>query len=177
MKIIKQLSEIPDPRRNQAKKYELKYILLFTLLALMSNAQGYSDIHLFMTTHFKLLKKIFKLKWKKAPCNNGIIDILEKVDSNEIEKCLIQSRKTIKGKFIAVDGKALRGSIDHANNGVVKQLLKVFACEESLILAHEEINKKTNEIPVFQELIEKLGIKRKIITMDAIHCQKNSRSS
>jgi DDE_Tnp_1-associated len=172
MEIIKQLAEIPDLRREQAKKYELKYILFFTLLALISNAKGYSDIHLFMTTHFKLLKKMFKLKWKNPPCNNGIISILEKVDSNELEKCLIKRQKSIKGKFIAVDGKALRGSIDHANNGVVKQLLKVFACEELLVLAHEEIDKKTNEIPVFQELIKKLEIEGKTITMDAIHCQK-----
>lgn len=172
MKIIKQFSEIPDPRRNQTKKHELKHFLLFTLLALMSNAKGYSDIHLFMTTHFKLLKKIFKLKWKKAPCNNGIIYILEKVDSNEIEKCLIQSHKTIENKFVAVDEKALRDSVDQANNGAAKQLLKVFSREESLILAHEEIDKRTNEIPVFQELIEKLGIKGKIITIDAMHCQK-----
>jgi len=172
MKIIKQLSEIPDPRRAQAKQYELKYILFFTLLALISNAKGYSDIHRFVKTHFKLLKKTFKLKWKKPPCNNAIIDILEKVDSNEIEKYLRQSHKTIKGQFIAADGKALRGSIDNANNEVVKQLLKVIACKEVLVLAHEEIDKKTNEIPVFQELIEKLGIKGKIITMDAMHCQK-----
>jgi hypothetical protein len=73
---------------------------------------------------------------------------------------------------VAVDEKALRDSVDQANNGAAKQLLKVFSREESLILAHEEIDKRTNEIPVFQELIEKLGIKGKIITIDAMHCQK-----
>lgn len=175
MKIIEKFAEIPDKRRSQGKMYELKYVLFFTVLAMISDAKGYRDIHRFMIVHFKLLKKMFKLEWKKPPCNNGIISILESVDTNELEKCLRERVGNIKGKFIAVDGKALKGSIDNATNGKVKQLLKMFSVEESLVLAHEGIDEKTNEIPVFQKLVEELGLEGKIFTMDAMHCQKNSK--
>jgi hypothetical protein len=170
--MIKRFSEISDRRRNQAKKYELKYILFFTVLALISNAKGYRDIHRFIVIHFKLLKKTFNLKWKKPPCNNGLISILESVNADELEECLREGAKNTKGKFMAVDGKALRGSIDNATNGRVKQLLKIFSVEDLLVVASEGIDKKTNEIPVFEKLVSELGLEGKIFTMDALHCQK-----
>lgn len=175
MKIIEELGEISDPRRGQGQKFDMKHTVFFTLLALISGAKGYVDIHRFVETHFKVLKKRFKLKWKKSPCKNAIINILEKVDTEELEEILINMKKPKKGEFIAVDGKALKGSIDHAENGVVKQLLKVFSHKNKLVLAQTGIDKKTNEIPVFQELVGKLDLKGKIFTMDAMHCQKNSK--
>ena len=37
-------------------------------------------------------------------------------------------------------------------------------------------NKKVSEISVVQELIEALDIKDVIVTLDALHCKKNSKS-
>jgi predicted transposase YbfD/YdcC len=42
-----------------------------------------------------------------------------------------------------------------------------------IILAHEEIAIKTNEIPTAQTLMEELGLSGYIFTFDALHCQKN----
>jgi nucleoside-diphosphate-sugar epimerase len=48
---------------------------------------------------------------------------------------------------------------------------------DNIILAHEEIEAKTNEIPVAQELIQKLGLTDCVFTFDALHCKKNAGGS
>jgi len=46
--------------------------------------------------------------------------------------------------------------------------------DSRIILAHEEIATKTNEIPTAQELILKLGLSGCIFTFDALHCQEKT---
>jgi predicted transposase YbfD/YdcC len=47
-----------------------------------------------------------------------------------------------------------------------------------LVLAHVDIAEKSNEIPAAQALLTELGVAcGAIVTLDALHCQKNiSRS-
>jgi predicted transposase YbfD/YdcC len=41
-----------------------------------------------------------------------------------------------------------------------------------LVLAHIEIDDKSNEIPAVQKLLEELDVAGHIVTCDAMHCQK-----
>ena len=75
-------------------------------------------------------------------------------------------------KFLGCDGKVLRGSFDNFNDQKSIQIFSVFSSENRIILAHEEIAEKTNEIPTAQALMEGLGLSGYIFTFDALHCQK-----
>ena len=77
-----------------------------------------------------------------------------------------------KVKHIASDGKTMCGARDFQKEEKGVQFLNLFAVNEKIILAHEVINEKTNEIPLFQKLIGELGLSDKIFTADALHCQK-----
>ncbi len=46
--------------------------------------------------------------------------------------------------------------------------------QTELILAHEKIDVKTNEIPVAQTLIPQLELEKVVYTFDALHCQKHT---
>ncbi|QXG80046.1 transposase family protein [Rhodospirillum rubrum] len=46
--LLAALNEIPDPRRAQGKRYPLAYLLLFTVLALLSGARSYRGIITFL---------------------------------------------------------------------------------------------------------------------------------
>ena len=46
--------------------------------------------------------------------------------------------------------------------------------DSRIILAHEEIAEKTNEIPTAQDLIVKLGLSGCVFTFDAINCQEKT---
>ena len=57
-------------------------------------------------------------------------------------------------------------------------MLSAFATDTALVLAHVDIAEKSNEIPAAQALLAGLGLARgAVVTLDALHCQKNiSRS-
>jgi predicted transposase YbfD/YdcC len=44
------------------------------------------------------------------------------------------------------------------------------------VLAHIEIDEKSNEIPAVQKLLGELDVAGHIVTCDAMHCQKNRPS-
>jgi predicted transposase YbfD/YdcC len=52
------------------------------------------------------------------------------------------------------------------------QVLSAFAVDTALVLAHIEIDEKSNEIPAVQKLLEELDVAGHIVTCDAMHCQK-----
>lgn len=75
-------------------------------------------------------------------------------------------------RILAFDGKALKGSFDAFNDAKARQILSAFAADTALVLAHIEIDEKSNEIPAAQELLEELDVAGHIVTLDAMHCQK-----
>lgn len=173
------LANITDPRRGQGRRYQLVYILFFSILAIMSGANSYRKIQKFIDAHRRRFNVLFGLNWKRAPAHTSLRQILHKVDEEELEKAfrehaqsLLQDGSETSGAFIACDGKALRGSFDHVLDQKATQLLKAFAGEEKIILGHIPITEKSHEIQAVQQLIQELGLTGCIFTMDALHCQK-----
>ena len=175
-------SEIPDIRRAQGKMYDLQHVLLFSVLAIVSEADSYRKIEIFIKENFKKLKKRFNLKWKKAPGYTTVRNIIQGVNPKELEKALRGYAKILanlkekepnkKYKIVSLDGKVVRGSFDYFQDKKAVQVFSAFLSGKSIILGHEEIDKKTNEIPVAQKLIKELKLKNIMFTADAMHCQK-----
>ena len=149
-------------------------------MAILSNSKSYRDIHRFMTIHLESLNSDFSLSWKRAPAYTTIRNMIKGVSSEELEKTFRSYTKSIEelteSDFIgvAVDGKVLRGSYDHFEDKRAIQILSFFNTNSSLILAHEKIDLKTNEIPVAQQLIPNLDLGDVVYTLDALHCQKET---
>ncbi|MFO1113361.1 MAG: hypothetical protein U1E33_06670 [Rhodospirillales bacterium] len=51
--------------------------------------------------------------------------------------------------------------------------MTAFASASAIVLAHIEIDGKSNEIPAAQQIIRELGLTGAVFTADALHCQKN----
>ena len=173
------LATITDPRRAEGKLYKLQHVLLFSILAVVSGANSYRTIHTFIETHLRKLKKVFKIKWKKAPCYSEIRFVLQNLNPDDVEKAfrehaamLNQRDDTDAAYSIGIDGKTLRRSFDAMNDVKAKQVLNAFAADTLLVLAHIEIDEKSNEIPAAQKLFEELDLAGCIVTLDAMHCQK-----
>ena len=123
------------------------------------------------------------------PAYTTIRDIIQQTSGEELEKCFraysasmlvaeddtMGDSKSVTHQFIACDGKVLRGSFDHFQDQKAIQILSAFLTDSQLILAHQEIEAKSNEIPAAQQMIEELGLSGYIYTFDAIHCQKKLR--
>jgi len=173
------LSKIKDHRREQGKRYKLEHILLFSILALLSGATSYRKIHKFMVAHYDTLDEIFELNWNRMPAHTTIRDIIQGTSRTELEKNFrLYSQELAKNdsdkQFVGCDGKVLRGSFDHFKDQKAVQILSVFMNDSRIILAHEEIAAKSNEIPTAQRLMKELGLSGYIFTFDALHCQEKT---
>jgi hypothetical protein len=78
---------------------------------------------------------------------------------------------------IAVDGKTLRGSFDAFADKKAAHMLSALRHADQIVLGHMMVEEKSNEIPAAPELIEALGLKGCVFTLDAEHCQKNCSSA
>ncbi len=190
-RLLTALQDVPDPRRAQGKRYPLPHLLLFTVLALLSGARSYRGIITFLEQRRAHLNHHFGVDLKRAPAVNTLRTVLQSLQTEALEAAFRQHAKTLLARgvadvetdgeadaaaaswpVIALDGKTLRRSFDHLNDRKAAQILTAFACESAIVLAHTEIDDKSNEIPAAEEMIRALGLTGVVYTADAMHCQK-----
>jgi hypothetical protein len=179
-RLLNALNEVPDPRRAEGKRYPLAPLLLFTVLALLSGATSYRRIIIFLDQRRVVLNTLFAVSLKRAPSINTVRTVLQDLDGNALEQAfrrhaegLLPATEPGRMPVIALDGKTLKGSFDHLNDRKAAQSLSAFASEAAILLAHSEIDVKSNEIPAAQRMIAELNLSGVLFTADALHCQKN----
>jgi DDE_Tnp_1-associated len=75
--LLAMLSEVPDPRRAEGKLYKLPYVLLFSILAVVTGGNSFRSIEIFIKVHRRRLNAAFGLCWKRAPAHTAIRYILQ----------------------------------------------------------------------------------------------------
>lgn len=174
------LCKIKDHRRQQSRRYPLGHILSFSVLAILSGATSYRKVQAIIKANYAVLDEMFALNWKRMPAHTTVRAIIQGTSSGELEASFRQHSDLLFSShreekwFVAFDGKVLRGSFDHFQDQKALQVLSAFLTGRRLILAHEEIATKTNEIPTAQEMMTKLGLSDCIFTFDAINCQEKT---
>jgi hypothetical protein len=172
---------VPDARRRQGQMYDLTHLLLFSVLAIASEATSYRRIHRFIATHLVRLCEVFGCTWRRAPAYTTIRYALQKLDVADLEACFRQHAADLAANSpdlpntIALDGKTLRGSLDRFADQRAAQVLNALTGGDlPLILGHivlEDVS-KDHEIPAVQRLLEEWGLTGRVYTMDALHLQK-----
>jgi hypothetical protein len=177
------LAEIEDPRRAEGKLYRLPHVLLFAILAIVAGANSYRTVDSFIDVHLARLRDAFGVKWRKAPAYTTIRGILRQLDPASVEEAFRRHAATLNDaskidgqRHVAIDGKALRHSFDNFHDRRAAHMLSAFASNTALVLAHLDCDDKSNEIPAVQTLLGALGLTGAVVTVDAMHCQKNPSS-
>src|SRR5215210_4767891 len=117
---------------------------------------------------------------RRAPAYRPVRGILKGPDGAELEQAFRRHAEGLDhtcgaspSRFVAIDGKTLRGSFDGGSfdggsfdggsfdafaDRKAAHVLSAFAVDHRIILAHEVVEEKSNEIPAVQTLIETLGL-------------------
>lgn len=114
---------------------------------------------------------------EKIPSKATFASILSMVDRKQIGEVIIDvlhSRFGSAGVIIAVDGKAICSTAKPGHPHSALQILSAYVTGSGIVLAQESIHEKTNEIPVFQEMLTYLDVEGKTVTADAMHCQRGN---
>jgi hypothetical protein len=170
-------STLRDRRGLRGKRYGLEPLLCAIVLSMLAGANSLRKTEAFIDERLEQLNQLFGTRWRKAPSWVGIRRFLLGIDEAELESALRIHAHDLSSppsgrRFIAIDGKALRGSASRVLDTPARQLVSAFDHEDLIVLGHVEVSDKSNEIPAAQALIESLGLPGRVFTLDALHCQK-----
>jgi len=182
--LLEILRSIPDGRRREGRRFDLATVLLYAILGMVAGANSYRQLYEFIRVHRRRLNEAFGLSLRYPPSYTGLRLILQGVDPTALEAAFRGHSAAIKTSpppegptAIAVDGKTLRGSFDAFNDRTAAHMLSALRQTDQIILGHLMVDEKSNEIPAASELIEALGLKGCLFTLDAEHCQKKPSSA
>jgi hypothetical protein len=179
--LFEMLSEINDSRRAQGRMHDLRFILIIVIMSTMSGFHSLRAIGDFVKKNKEELIKIFKPKNGKLPSYLTIGRVLQNIDFDELSgifyKWASSRVKIEKKEWLSIDGKAMGGTMSNYRQSHQKfiSLVSIFAGKQMQVLHAGKINnKKESEIPKVREFVRTLGVKNAVLTMDALHCQKDT---
>jgi len=172
---IEHLKVVPDVRQKRSKRHKLIDILFIALCTILSDGQGYSDMVLFAASREDWLRKYIELP-RGIPSYDTFRRIFLILEPSSLKECLICWAEGLKGMtgglVIALDGKTIRHSFDTWGGQKPIHLVSAWVTELGISLACEKVDAKSNEIPTALEILDKLSIRGRTITYDAMGCQK-----
>jgi len=169
--------KIKDPRVRGMVDYPLSDILIIVMCSVISGLEKLEEIVTYAEKKRGFLRQVFGIK--AYPSESQISRVLNMIDGEEVAEAIIEIMKTriLKlGDIIAVDGKTIRRTIPKGKKHGGLQILTAYFVESGVVLGQKYIDKKTNEIPVFQDMLCCINVRNKIITGDAMHCQRDTCS-
>jgi hypothetical protein len=110
----------------------------------------------------------------KMPCHSTLTETMRAVDADGLAELLgraIVRDEAAAARHIAIDGKTLRGSKDES--GDAEHCLSAFAHALHKVLDHTASPGKGMEIADALKLLEKIDLTGKVVTGDAMFCQKS----
>lgn len=183
MNLIEHLNQIKDPRRKQGQRFPLTTVLLIIIMSIISGRYGYREITTFSKANKKDFIKNLRIKHKRVPSHVTIRDVIMRTDFDALNNAFYQWASTYvsieKNDWLSIDGKSIKSTVEDYNSSYQNfvSLVSVFSQRRGQVVKTSAFeNKKTSEISIVQQLIEILDIKDVVISLDALHCKKNSKS-
>jgi hypothetical protein len=171
----KELATLKDKRRGQAQQHKIDVVLMITIIATMSGYQGYRAIGDFAQRYKKQIVKYLEIENGRVPAYSTVRRVVQEVDHKEFgdifTKWMKHYMKKSNSQWIAVDGKAIKGTKQREEDKKLAHLVSFFASDSKEILIAKKTASKSNEIPLVQTMMEEFPLKDMIITLDALHCQ------
>jgi hypothetical protein len=180
--IIEALQQVPDYRAKRGQRYPLWVILLLVLLGTLNGCSSYQGLEEFAQRHYWALVTHLQLPYSRFPSDSTIRRTMMGVDFAQLATAFADWARPLvnqdEARWFAVDGKGLNGSIVapcDAHQQFVN-LVSVFSHACGLTVATAAYHShQGSEIQTVQQLLKALNIEAVSYTLDAAHCQKNSR--
>ena len=173
--IREKFASIDDKRHPSYVEHNLVDILIIIMCAVMCGLDTLADVMVYAQNKAEFFMTKFGIE--QIPSKPTLSRVLNMLDGDAVGKVIIEIMKEkveILGDIIAVDGKAIRSTSEKGKPHSALQILTAYFTESGVVLGQNAVHEKTNEIPVFQEMLNYLDIKDKTITADAMHCQKET---
>lgn len=169
MKLRERLKRVADPRGKQGQDYPLFALLQLIIVALLCGRRGMAAVHRFGRALSDAERRRLGFFKDVTPCHATLTETLRKLDPRSLIAALDVALS--EENHVAIDGKTMRGSKDE--EGRAEHVLSVFCTGLQEIIGTESSRGKGLEIPDALKLIEKMDLTDKVVTGDAIFCQRH----
>ena len=168
--------DLPDPRLGRLCRHELLDIIVIAIWAVICGQHAWTEIAFYCQDHYDWLKTFLRLP-NGIPSHDTVRYVFTRLDPQAFQRCftawIAALSKATDLKHIAIDGKALRGTLDRAQGNAALHLVSAWATENHLTLGQVAVADKSNEITAIPRLLEILDVTGAIVTIDAMGCQKD----
>ena len=189
-RFVRAFSGVEDRRVDSMTDYPLTEVLLITFLAVLANASTWTEIAQFGEEKERWLRKFLRLK-HGIPSHDTFRRVFSLIDGDTLQRAtvsfLVENMAALRRcvgarddgyRLVCVDGKEERGTgRKYGTAEAVRNLqtLHVYDATHSICLRSCPIDQKTNEIPVAQDALKALDLRRTIVTFDALHTRSEER--
>ncbi len=176
-------SSIPDPRQSHNRLYSLPGLLLALTVAILCNHLSILAVAEWLADQSLEIKQALGFTDGKTPHQSTFHRAFKKIDATQLETALtnyfdakkpgqLPQRAT---QSVAIDGKCQRGRLPfevQTQTGTPCHLLSAFCQEMGQVLAQVAIENKEAELTVVADLIDQLDWQGRVLTGDAMFCQR-----
>ena len=163
-----------DNRDNRGKKHPIALVLTGLTCALCCGRDGsLSRLHRHMVHHFSLLSQATASAQPKAISRAQLPLVLAKVNialfASLLFECFGIDLATLEGKWLAVDGKDLRGSIGRDQTRGEACVSVVVQTSEAVVAQTYYSGQKESEKLAVRQLLADEGLTNQRLSLDALH--------
>ena len=175
--ILSHFEDLPDPRMDRTKRHLLIDMVAIALCAAICGAEGWADVERFGRKKKEWFAKFLELP-NGIPSHDTFGRVFSRLDTSEFYACLqrwIRSlNQAVKDHGVRLDGKTLRHSFDTAAGKDALQLLNAWSSDLQVCLGQVAVDEDSNEITAVPKLLDLLELTGAVVTLDAMHCQKET---
>jgi predicted transposase YbfD/YdcC len=173
--LVERLTTIPDHRRQcQNLKHRLVDILVLGFCGTLGGCDDFVEIADWATDNAEFFRTFLELP-HGIPSHDTFNRVFSSVQPAAFQAVLLPwllERRGLPGDWIHVDGKTMRHTRRNSQNLGALHVVSAWAGQTGLTLGQVAVDAKSNEITAMPQLLALLDLRRKIVTTDAMGCQK-----
>jgi len=180
--LLEMLESIEDVRDAEGRRYRLVMILAIAIVGTMSGCLSYRGLADFAARHAGVLGAAFHLRTLRMPSAATLRRVLQAVDMREVTQVFTvwaQAQANGTAEHLAIDGKAIGGTATDAGRAYQNfvSTVSAFSTTHGMVRGAAVLeNSKAGEEAVVRTLCAQLQLRGCLVTLDALHCKKNTCS-
>jgi predicted transposase YbfD/YdcC len=176
--VVKHFESLDDPRDTRNRRHLLVDIIVISVCGVIVGCEGPTAIVRWANAKEDWLRQVLELPngIPSKDCVLRVLSLLKPAAFQECFQCWIGEclLGDVDGshRTIAIDGKTMRRSHNHAAGLGPLHMVSAFASEHGIALGQIATEEKSNEITAIPNLIDQIDVKGAVVTIDAMGCQK-----
>lgn len=168
------IGSIKDPLDNRGKKYDIHESIILVIIGFICGKSDYTNMAHYLKLREKQLKQFMELK-NGVPSHDTLNRHIAMIDEDELTYALCGWSMEMIGnpekRHYIMDGKALRASTNKTKDEKIPYVLNLIDQVTKILLFQKGIGEKENEISSIPKILDVIGMKDSVITIDAIGTQ------